>query len=132
MCLCFSISNVDFEKVKSRMGSISHRSKKLWYSSFIARKVWFIVVRGELRTCDTSKMELFTKMVYSLKSLTILTRSSILRSITGCWICLWYFFRFTFHLQSFLLVYFITLRLYIFFSGIYSMHTCIQVFTCPL
>ena len=45
--------------------------------------VWFIVVIGELRTCDTSKMDLFAKIVYRLKSLTILTRSFILRSIRG-------------------------------------------------
>ena len=64
--------------------------------------VWFIVVRGELRTCDTSKMDLFAKIVYSFKSLTILTRSSILRSIAGCWICLGYFFRFTFSIDFFI------------------------------
>ena len=36
-----------------------------------------------------------SKIVYSFKSLTILARSSILRSVTGCWICLGYFFWFT-------------------------------------
>ena len=51
---------VDFEQVKSWLGSKSHRSKKRWYSSFIIRKkYWFIAVRGELRTCDTSKTVLF-------------------------------------------------------------------------
>ena len=30
------------------------------------RNIWFIVVRGKIRTCDTSKMELFGKIVYSL------------------------------------------------------------------
>ena len=43
------------------------------------------VVRGKLRTCDTSKMDRFAKIGYCLKLLTILTRSSILKSITGCW-----------------------------------------------
>ena len=33
------------------------------------RNVWFIVVRGEIRTCGTSKIDLLTKIVYSLKSL---------------------------------------------------------------
>ena len=55
---------------------------------FAVCNIWFIVVRGELRTCDTSKMELSVKIVYNLKLLTILTTSSILRSIRGCWICL--------------------------------------------
>ena len=46
--------------VKSRLGSKSHRYKKRWYRSFVVRKKHcFIVVRGELRTCDTSKMLLF-------------------------------------------------------------------------
>ena len=40
-------------------------------------------------------------MVYRLKSLIILIRSSILRSIVGCWICLGYFFRFTFSIDFF-------------------------------
>ena len=41
------------------------------------KNVWFIVASDDLRTCDTSKMDLFAKVVYSLKSLTILTRRSI-------------------------------------------------------
>ena len=52
-------------------------------------------------TYGTSKLGLFTKLVCNLKSLTILIRSSILRSITGCWICVEYFFRFAFYLQFF-------------------------------
>ena len=63
------------------------------------KNVWFTVVRGELRTCDTRKMDLFAKIVHSLKSLIILTRSSILGSITRCWIYLGYFFRFTFSID---------------------------------
>ena len=62
-----------------------YRSKKPWYSSFVVRKkhrkTLKNLVRGKLKTCDTSK----TKTVYCLKSLTISTRSSILRSITECW-----------------------------------------------
>ena len=48
-----------------------------------------MVVRGKLRTCDTSKMVLFfAQIVCSLKPLTILAKGSILRSVTECWICL--------------------------------------------
>ena len=50
-------------------------------------------------------MDVFAKIVYRLKTITILTRSSILRSNTGCWICLGYFFRFTFNNRPF---YFLT------------------------
>ena len=49
-----------FEQVISRLGSKSHRSKKLWYSFFVVR---FVVIRGEVRTWDTSKTD--PKMVYS-------------------------------------------------------------------
>ena len=52
-----------------------------------------LFIKHELKTCNTSEMDLFAKMVYSLKSLTILTRRSILRSTTGCWICIGYFFQ---------------------------------------
>ena len=84
----FRVSIVDFEQVKSRLGSKSHHSKKRWYNSFVVRKKhWFIVVRGKLRTC--------------FQSLTIFTRSSIFRSVTWCWICLGYFFRFTFIIDPF-------------------------------
>ena len=58
------------------------------------KSVRFIVVRNKLRTCDTSKTDLFAKIVYSLRSLTILTRSFILRPITGYCIYLGFFFRF--------------------------------------
>ena len=85
----FSVSIVNFEQVKSWLGSRSHLSKKPLYSSFVVRKKRRKnvknVVRGELKTSDTSKMDLFAKIVCCLKSLTILTRSSILRSITGGW-----------------------------------------------
>ena len=59
--------------IMNKLGSKSNRSKKPWYSCFVARKkkVWFIVVRGELRTCGTFKMDLFAEIVYSLKSWTI-------------------------------------------------------------
>ena len=40
-------------------------------------------------------MDLFATIVCSFKSITILIRNSILRSVTGSWICLGYFFRFT-------------------------------------
>ena len=62
---------------------------------FFVRKKRFIVVTDKLRTCDTSKTELFAKIVYSLKPLTILTRSYIFRSVTGCWILLVYFINFS-------------------------------------
>ena len=46
-------------------------------------------------------MYLFAKIVACLKSLTILIRSSILSSITGCRICFGYFFRFTISIDLF-------------------------------
>ena len=61
----------------------------------MAKYVWFPVVRGKFRICDTYKMDVFAKVVYNLKLLTILRRSSNIRSIMGCWICLDYFFRFS-------------------------------------
>ena len=83
----FSVSIVDFEQIKSRLGSKSYRSKKPWYSSFVVRKkVWFILIRGKLTTCNMSKIEFFAKIIFKSKSLTNLTRNSILRFITRCWI----------------------------------------------
>ena len=85
----FSVYIADSKQAKSRLGSRSHRSKKSWYSYFVVCKKHLIYCsQGELRTCDTSKMDLFAKIVYRLKSTTILTRSSILRSIAACWIYL--------------------------------------------
>ena len=134
----FSVSIVNLEQVKSRLGSKSYRSKSHYVTHLLfVRNVLFIIVRGELRTCGTSKLGLFAKLVYSLKSsLTILIRSSISRSITGCWICLGYFFRFTIYLQLSYWFILLTLRLTFdysinLFSTIYSMHTCIHVFTSP-
>ena len=50
------------------MGSNSHRSKNHDAAILLFVKiVWFIAVRGELRTFDTSKIDLFAKIVYSLK-----------------------------------------------------------------
>ena len=98
MTLCssvFSISVFNFEQVKSRLGSKSQRSN----SSFILRKKHgFFAVRGELRTCDTSKTVIFCEnsLKFFREIATILTRSSIFRSFTWCKICLGYFFRFTF------------------------------------
>ena len=98
----FSVSIVDVEQAKSWLSSKSYCSEKhdVTFMLFV-RNFWFIIVRGELRTYSTYKLGLFPKLVYSLKSLTILIRSSILWSITGCWICLGYFFRFSFYLQFF-------------------------------
>ena len=73
----FSVSIVAFEQVKYRLSNRSHRFKKnrdLVLLLFL-KNIRLIAVRGELRTFDTSKMNLFAKIVYSLKSLTILTRS---------------------------------------------------------
>ena len=74
------------------------------------RSIWFIAARVVIRTCDTCEMELFPKIVYSLKSLIILTRSSILRSITGCWIYLEHFFRLTFSVCFFFLLTFLNIN----------------------
>ena len=100
-CKCvFSISSGKFKHVKSRMTSKTHRSKKLWYSSFVVcENVWFVVVKDEFRTCDKSKMDLFVKIVCSLNLVTILTKSSILRSMTACLVCFGYFFKFTFSID---------------------------------
>ena len=77
-----------------------------------------MVVRGELRACDTSKMVLFfRKIIYSLNLLTIFARSSILRSVTGCWIWLGYFFRFPFIKDLFLLLTFLNI------DGTTTLHT---------
>ena len=47
------------------------------------KSVCFIVVRHELRTYDTSKVDFFANIIYSLKLLTNLTKTSILRTIKG-------------------------------------------------
>ena len=65
----------------------------------------------------------FAKIVYRLKSLTILKRSSILRSITGCWICPGYFFRFTFIVDLFLLLTFLNIK------GTTTLHTNVSLTT---
>ena len=44
-------------------------------------------------------MGLFIKIVGSLNSITILTKSSILGYITGCWVCFGYFFKFIFSID---------------------------------
>ena len=55
----FSFSIVDSEQIKSQLGSKSQHSEKRWYSSVVScKKYCFIVVRGKLRTYDTSKMVL--------------------------------------------------------------------------
>ena len=66
------------------------------------KSVCFIVVRHELRTYDTSKVDFFANIIYSLKLLTNLTKTSILRTIKGHWICLGYIFRFSFSLDLFI------------------------------
>ena len=66
--------------------TISKEKEKRYISFVASRSVWFIVVRVKLRNWDTSKLDLFAKAVYRLKSVTVLIRSSILRFITWCWI----------------------------------------------
>ena len=99
----FSVPIVDFEQIKSswvvRVTFPKNRDITLL---LLVKNVWFIAVRDELRICDRSKIDLFPKIIYSLKSLTFLTRSSILRSFTGSWICLGYFFRFKFSIDLFI------------------------------
>ena len=73
----FSVSIVNFEQVKSQLGRWSHRSKRrdIFLFLFVKKveKRKKNVVRGELKTCNTSRMDLFAKIVYCSKSLTILT-----------------------------------------------------------
>ena len=104
------------------VGSKSHQSKKQWNKSFVVcKKHWFIVVRGELRT--TSKMVLFAKIVDSLESLTVLTRSFIFRSVRWWWMCLAYFFRFTFIIDLFFLLIFLNT------NGTSTLHTNVYLTT---
>ena len=99
----------------------------MFFLLLFVRNIQFIVDRSKPRTRDTSKMELFAKIVYSLKLFIILTRSSILRSNTGCWIYFGYFFRFTFHLQFF--YWFISLTLWLCtFLLVYIV--CIDTYMC--
>ena len=59
----------------------------------------------------------FAKIVYSFKPFTILARSSILRFVTGYWICLGYFFRFTF------IIYFFSAPNILNINGTATLHT---------
>ena len=66
---------------------------------------------------------LFPKIFYSIMSLTILARSSILRTVTGCWIYLGYFFGFTFITDLFLLLTFLNI------NGTATLHTNVSLTT---
>ena len=68
-------------------------------------------------------MVLFPKIFYSIMSLTILARSSILRTVTGCWIYLGYFFGFTFITDLFLLLTFLNI------NGTATLHTNVSLTT---
>ena len=93
--------------------------------SLFVRNFWFIEVRGELRICGTSKMSLFTKIVYHVKPLRIFIRGSILRAITyGVPNLPWVFFADLQFLYWFVLL---TLWLYTFFL-VYIV--CILVYMC--
>ena len=77
MFLVFSVSIVGFEKVKSWQGSNIQLSKSPWYTPFVlCNKRLIYSCQGRIRTCGTSKMELFARIVYTWKSVTILTRNS--------------------------------------------------------
>ena len=125
----FSVSIVDLKQAKSQVFSKSYRPKSNDVTLLLfVRNVWFIIVRGKIRICSTSKLGLFAKLVYSVKSLTILIRRPILRSITGCWICLVYFFRFAFYLQFFYWFILLIFRLLTFFLVyIVCIHACIYI-----
>ena len=88
----FSVS-IDFQQVKSWIGSRSHLD--------VALLLFVRNIYGSQRRNHLVKWCFFAKIVYRITSLTILARSSILRSVTGCWICLGYFFRFTFIVDLF-------------------------------
>ena len=98
----FSVSIVDFELVKSRLGIKSHHSKKPWYSSFVVRKKHlFMVVRGKLRTCDTSKMVLFCENSLPFKVVNNFEKKLHFKIYYGVLNPLGYFFRFTFIIDLF-------------------------------
>ena len=90
--LCSSVS-IDFQQVKSWIGSRSHLD--------VALLLFVRNIYGSQRRNHLVKWCFFAKIVYRITSLTILARSSILRSVTGCWICLGYFFRFTYIVDLF-------------------------------
>ena len=95
----FSISIVDFEQVKSRLGSNSHRSKNRDIALLLfVKNVWFIVEANwdplAILNESFSKISLLLKVVNSFNKI-------YLGSITGCWIYLGYFFRFTFNIDLF-------------------------------
>ena len=78
--------------MKPLLGSKSHHPKKPWYRFFVVRKKHlFRSSEANPEPLAHLKWCFFAKIVYSLKSLTILVRSSRLRSVTGCWIYLGYF-----------------------------------------
>ena len=60
----------------------------------------------------------FAKIVYSFKSLTFLARDSILRSVTGSWICLGYFFHFCIYY-----IYLFFLWSFLNINGMTTLHT---------
>ena len=68
-------------------------------------------------------MVLFPKIFYCIMSLTIFARSSILRTVTGCWIHLGYFSRFTFITDLFLLLTFLNI------NGTASLYTNVSLTT---
>ena len=105
-----SVSIVGLEQAKSQLGSFCSKNHDVSILLFV-RNVEFIIIRGELRTCGTSKLGFFAKLVYNLKLLAILIRRSFLRFIKVCWICIGWFFRFTFYLQFFYWFLLLTLRL---------------------
>ena len=65
------------------------------------RTFYLLQSEANSETVTYLKWCFFTKIVYSLKSSAIWTISSVLRSVTGCLICLGYFFRFTFIIDLF-------------------------------
>ena len=96
----FSVPIADFELVKSRY-IVRATVPKCDDISLLLFARNIDLLQSETNSEPHLKYRFFAKIVYSLQSLTILTRSSIFRSVTWCWICLAYFFRFTFIIDLF-------------------------------
>ena len=90
--------------------------------SFFVINIWFIALRGEFRSCSTYKMELFARIVYSFKSLTILTRNPHFKIFYGVLNLSQVFFQIYISHLVILLVYFINPLSEHVFSSIVCIH----------
>ena len=100
--LVFLVSIADFEQAKSRLGSKSHHCKTPWYCFFVAcQKHLFMVVRGKLRNCVTSKMVLFCENSLQFEAVNNFGKRLHFKICYGVLNLAWVFFRFTFIMDLF-------------------------------